>query len=307
MGRQLAEPGSRGGLMHIRSLRPWHIGLVTPAALVIGLVAAPSASAAPEASAQVSGDTLYINGTQGPDAFQIGLGADPNTLLVDTGNGAAPLAFDRSTFSAISVDLKSGDDTFSVATTRGDISADQLTVHGGFGNDTIAGGQGSDVLFGAAGDDTITGGDGDDLIFGQAGNDTVDGQRGTDTEILASGEDVAVWLPGEGSDIINGGRGQDALNFVGANIDETFALNASDQHAILTRNVGTIRMDMLYVEQVNLTTLGGVDSVTVGDLRGTDGEQANVDLAGQNGDDSAVDTVVVDGTDSADHVNVTAD
>src|SRR4051812_48510921 len=114
MGRQLAEPGSRGGLMPIRSLRPWHLGLVTPAALVIGLVAAPAADAAPAALAHVSGGTLVVNGTQGDDAIQIGLDADPNTLLVDTGNGAPSQAFDRSTFSAISVALGRGNDTFSV-------------------------------------------------------------------------------------------------------------------------------------------------------------------------------------------------
>jgi hypothetical protein len=73
----------------------------------------------------------------------------------------------------------------------------------------------------------------------------------------------------------------------------------------LTRNVGVITMDVDDVESTNIRALGGADTITVDDLRGTGLEAANVDLASNSGDgDGAADTVVVNGSDRAEHVRV---
>jgi hypothetical protein len=62
------------------------------------------------------------------------------------------------------------------------------------------------------------------------------------------------------------------------------------------------------VERLDLTALGGVDTVTVDDMSGTDFRRADVDLQGPTGGgDGAVDTVTVNGTERRDEVDVEAD
>ena len=51
----------------------------------------------------------------------------------------------------------------------------------------------------------------------------------------------------------------------------------------LFRDVAAITMDLNGVEALNVDTLGGADTVTVGDLTGTDLSAANVDLSGTPG------------------------
>ncbi len=68
---------------------------------------------------------------------------------------------------------------------------------------------------------------------------------------------------------------------------------------------GNIRMDMDGVERLDLTALGGVDTMTVDDMTGTDFRQADVDLsASTGGGDGLSDTVTVNGTDRADRIDV---
>ena len=69
-------------------------------------------------------------------------------------------------------------------------------------------------------------------------------------------------------------------------------LSASGSHAVLTRNVAAITMDLHGMETVNIRALGSADNIVVGDLRGTDVNQVHVDLAATGGgDDGAADTV----------------
>src|SRR5207302_6612876 len=101
----------------------------------------------------------------------------------DFGGAAMQQSFDRAAFTAISVNLRSGDDSFTV------------DPHAQFNDRRL-------TVFGGNGDDTIRGSDGNDLLFGGRGDDNIDGARGADTELLGRGNDTAVWLPGEGSDVI---------------------------------------------------------------------------------------------------------
>jgi len=239
-------------------------------------------------SVSVANQTLTISGTEGPDHVTIGLGKDPNTLVVGFGgDGSLDQKFDRTTFTGINAFLLGGDDQFSVVGPP--FTDEKLMVDGGNGNDTI------------------TTGAGNDFIEAGNGNDTVNGGPGADTAFLGSEADTFVWNPGDGSDVIDGGTGIDTMVFNGSAASEVMSVSASGPRSVFLRDVGQIRMDMAGVEGLDLHTLGGADSVTVNDTTGTDLSQANIDLAVAGAGDGLVDTVTVNGTPDADHVNVGSD
>jgi hypothetical protein len=282
---------------------------VLPAALTFSVATADPVAAKTDdigtPTASVANNTLTITGTDDADAITISLAADPNTLVVSLSpSGANDLTFDRATFTAISVALRSGGDRFSVLSPSPD---EQLIVHGGPGADAIFGGDFNDLLFGNGDDDTINGGSGDDQIFGGLGDDAINGGRGRDTAFMDNGRDAFVWNPGDGSDFVDGDNGRDAMVFNGANVDEKMSLSANGKLAVFLRNIGTIRMDLDSVEEVDVTALGGSDSLEVGDMRGTDVEATNVNLAaGAGGPDLLADSVTIAGTDRQDHIRVAA-
>ena len=149
---------------------------------------------------------------------------------------------------------------------------------------------------------------GRDVLVGGNGADFVNGGVGTDLEVLGNGDDTAAWNPGDGNDTIDGGLGRDTLAFNGSNGDELMSLSANGPSAVFLRNLGNIRMDLNGVERLDLATFGGVDTVTIGDLSGTDVTTADIDLAATTGAaDTKDDTVQVFGTNQADRVDVTAD
>jgi Ca2+-binding RTX toxin-like protein len=89
--------------------------------------------------------------------------------------------------------------------------ADNWTILGLTGNDTltgnsladiIEGGVGNDRLLGLGGNDILNGGDGDDFLDGGSGNDYVSGEIGNDTLFGSLG-----------SDFFNGGAGTDVANY----------------------------------------------------------------------------------------------
>src|SRR5256885_14539127 len=128
------------------------MGIAASATLAIGALGALPVQSAfadsnPSPSASVFNGTLTIDGSNGPDAITIGVAADPSRLQVTYGEGAAAQSFDRATFSAISVSLGSGDDTFSVDP-HAQFSDKSLTVYGGRGGDTNPGRNGHDPVFG---------------------------------------------------------------------------------------------------------------------------------------------------------------
>jgi len=255
------------------------------AAAGLGLAATPAVAAY---RAQVSAGTLEITGNGASDKLALQLDpANPGMLQLDVGeDGTVDFAFDRATFSAIDVQAGGGNDEVRVANGLGDV-----TIDGGPGNDTLIGGDGNDVLIGGDGSDVITGG------------------RGNDTALLGAGDDTFVWNPGDGSDTVEGQTGKDVLEFNGANIAEQIGVFANGSRVRLTRDVGAVTMDLNGVDELDLTTRGGADTITVGDLTGTDLTQANVDLAGIPGSgtgDGAADSVTELGGDGPDHVQASA-
>jgi hypothetical protein len=267
--------------------------LVAGATIGFGAAALVAASAqATSSTATVANDTLTISTGSGADRLALRLQAGaPNQLHVDVGDdGSAEHTFDRSTFSRIVVSLGSGNDTFRVDQVNGAFADEALTVDGGSGNDVM------------------NGGDGAERFIGSSGNDAVDGNRGDDTGELGSGNDSFRWDPGDGSDVVEGASGTDTLDFNGAAAAEKMSLSANGHRSLFLRDVANIRMDMDDVEQLDLTALGGVDTVDIHDMSGTGFRRAAIDLSGPaGGGDLASDTVTVDGTARADRVDVTTD
>jgi Ca2+-binding RTX toxin-like protein len=242
-------------------------------------------------------DTDLFEGGAGDDTAEVngGNGAEIFTL---TANGSrvrfdrltpAPFSLDIGTTEHLVLNMNGGDDSFSAT---GNLAAlIDVTVDGGAGNDTI---------LGSNGDDHLLGGDGDDFIDGNQGNDTI---------LLGAGNDVAQWDPGDGSDVVEGGDGTDTLLFNGANINEHIDISANGSRVRFTRDVGNIVMDLNDVEQIGFHALGGVDTIAIHDLTGTDVALGFVliDLESAFGSgvgDGAVDTVIVDGTAGNDTIAV---
>ena len=95
--------------------------------------------------------------------------------------------------------------------------------------------------------------------------------------------------------------------FNGSNQAEQFAVKATGQRVIFTRNLGNIVMDLKEVEQIDLDALGGTDTVTVNDVAGTDLQQFNIDLEGVKdggAGDTAADTVIVNATNAAETLDI---
>jgi len=254
-----------------------------------GLAAASPAGAA--LTADVADDTLTVKGSAANDSVALRLApGQSGTLQVDFGDdGTADASFDRATFSSIRVTLRSGADSFRVDQVNGTFADEALTVEGENGNDSM------------------NGGDGAEQFLGGAGNDFVDGNRGNDTGTLGSGRDSFRWDPGDGSDIVEGGFGFDTLDFNGAGADENMSLTANGSRSLFLRDVANIRMDMDDVEALDLTALGGIDTMTVNDMTGTDVQLANVDLSGPaGGPDGAEDLVTVNGSARSEAIAATA-
>lgn len=222
-------------------------------------------------------DTVEVNGGNGTETFTV----TPNGSRVRFDRVTpGPFSIDIGTTENLQLNANGGDDIFTAS--NGLASLIALSVDGGDGNDTL------------------TGGDGNDRLSGGNGNDTINGGKGSDTVFLGAGNDTFIWNPGDGSDSVEGGAGTDTLLFVGASGDEKFNLSANHDRLRLTRDIGTITMDVAGVEQVTVNALGGADTVTVNDLAGTGVTDVNIDL----GNDGQADNVIVNGTDHSDHIAV---
>ena len=232
----------------------------------------------------IGGDVVNINGSAGPDTISV-VSNGTQARIDATGYSAAVGAG-----GALSITVKGlgGPDFISCVGNLAGLLI-PLTLDGGPGDDTLLGSNGADVIIG-----------GDD-------NDFVDGQQGNDTVFLGAGDDTFQWDPGDGSDTVEGQSGHDVMVFNGSGTSEFFELFANADRLRLTRNIGSIVMDINGVEQVDLSALGSADTVEVYDLAGTDVAQVNVKLAGTLGGgsgDAQPDNVIVNGTSGDDNIVV---
>jgi Ca2+-binding RTX toxin-like protein len=230
-------------------------------------------------------DTVEVNGGNGSEQFTTT--ANGTRVRFDRVN-PAPFSLDIGTSEKLVLNANGGDDSFSATGNLTTLIA--ITVDGGTGNDTILGSNGAD---------TLHGGD---------GNDFVDGNQGTDTAFLGAGDDVFQWDPGDGSDVVEGQDGVDRMQFNGANIAERFEVSANGSRIRFTRDIAAITMDLDGIEAVNVSALGGADTLTVDDVSGTDLTEVNTDLAATGGaGDGAADNVIVNGSGGDDVIDVAGD
>lgn len=259
-------------------------------AMVVFAAAAAPVAAAPALRAAVDDGTLRITGSPHSEQVALRLSAlDRSRLQVDVGDdGSAEFSFDLGTFNGIDVATGNGRDTVRIDQVNGAFTTTEPTrIDGGNGADTLVGGSGAEVLVGGRGDDLV------------------DGNGGADTAFLGNGDDAFVWDPGDASDVVEGGRGSDTLIFNGAGGHEIMAATADGGRVLFTRSPGSIVMDLDDVEVIDVRALGGTDTVTVDDLRGTDLERVDVDLAtaiGGSTGDGVADEVVVRGTNGDDAI-----
>src|SRR5262249_56753189 len=118
-------------------------------------------------------------------------------------------------------------------------------------------------------------------------------------------DDTFVWNPGDGSDTVEGQAGTDTLRFNGANIDEKIDISANGSRARLTRDVGTVTMDLNGVEHIAVNARGNAHTVTVNDLTATGVNQIAIDLGAQPGSprgDGAADTNLIQATNGHDAI-----
>jgi Ca2+-binding RTX toxin-like protein len=270
---------------------------------------------------QVSGadptlDNVDVDTLGGDDTIESGVGLSGLAAVNVDGGGGTDTATYSGTAAADSIGIARGSTdgvaTFAVGGTPLVTSTvENLDVRGLGGDDTITGQNGiagltNLTIEGGAGDDTLQGGDGDDTLLGGAGNDVLAGGRGADVVQGGAGKDTFTWDPGDGSDIVEGQGGGDVMDFNGSNAAEKIDVSANGSRVRLFRDVAAITMDMDGIETLNLAARGSADTITVGDLSGTDMKTAAIDLSadGTGVGDGSADTVIENGTDAADHVRV---
>jgi len=229
---------------------------------------------------------LTVKGTRDDDRIAVRLRAGQSGVLeVDVGDdGSADFSFDRADVTNLVVDGRGGDDRLRIDETNG-VFTDTIPTRmdGGLGDDTLAGGSGAEILLGGL------------------GNDSIDGNRGNDTGFLGFGDDTFIWDPGDGSDVVEGQFGSDTLLFNGAAGAEQVDVSANGNRVRFFRQPANINMDTNDVERFVFNALGGVDTVTVNDLTGTDAREVVVD---QGTPDGQTDRVVVNGTNGDDAASI---
>jgi Ca2+-binding RTX toxin-like protein len=230
--------------------------------------------------AVVKNGTLVVDGTDAGESISLRLQPGDSTVVeVDVGtDGIADFAFDRDLLEGILVRSWGGTDLVRVDMSNGAFT-DALPTR-------FEGGEGIDILVGGNGAETLAGGGGDDIIDGGTGADTMLGDAGADT---------FSWDPGDASDVVTGGADTDHLEFNGSGTAEIFDVSMLGVgRTQLTRNVGSVVMDIGEVETVDLHAVGGIDVVNVGDLTGTHIRILGVDFnAAGGGDDAANDEITV--------------
>jgi Ca2+-binding RTX toxin-like protein len=298
------------------------VEIAAPAGRVVTLAGAPGAVTVGGLSAQIhvdgaeAIDRLAIDGDAGADTVDASGLAGGMVVNFNGGDGADTLAFNGGA-AADAIALSSGATTAEgqavfaevngVASQVNVANVETVSIAAGDGADVVNAasyaGQAALVIDAGAGNDTVTGGHGADTITGGKGDDVIDGGTGADSVSGGAGNDTLIWNPGGGSDTMDGGAGFDTLQFDTANIGENIGLSGlANGHALLTRDVGAVSMDLSGLEAVSFGgASGGADHFTIGDLAGTAVGKVDVHL----GVDGAADIVSVEAPAAGGHVTLT--
>lgn len=249
--------------------------LVYSAALGLGPLLGPGCGSSGAQFVPATG-VLAITGTEGADSFVVS--ANANGSIVVNG-GAVPIGGGVPTLS----------------------NTVRIELHGLGGDDQLV----ISTLGAPLPDAVLRGGSGIDVLIAGSGNDEVTGGPGNDQIQMGAGDDTALWAPGDGLDVVEGQAGADTFVFTGNDVVELFDIAANNARARVFRDVDQVSIDLGGVESIELATRGGVDSVVVGDVTGTDVTEIRLDLGAlAGGDDEAADTVTVNATQGADVLGI---
>src|SRR5215211_4236589 len=208
-----------------------------------------------------------MNGGAGNDTLVWNNGDGSDTLNGDAGNDGVEVNGAPTAGDVFTTDASAGRVQFhrtNLVPFTLDASAERFQVNGLGGNDSLSASDGVGALTllsvdGGAGNDVLNGGSGDDRIVGDRGSDTMNG---------GAGDDTLVWNNGDGSDVVNGDDGSDDVEVNGAaaagDID-TVQPNGSRIKFDRT-NLVPFTLDIGTSETMHDNTLGGDDTVTVGDV-----------------------------------------
>ncbi|MEO0737496.1 MAG: calcium-binding protein [Cyanobacteria bacterium J06649_12] len=230
-------------------------------------------------------DTTQVNGADGPgDEFDL---REENGQAIFNRLNLGLFTLTNESIERFEINGQGGDDSLTV----GELSASdvkKVVFSGGDGNDTLDARESSTTIeaYGGDGDDLLLGGSAVDTFFAGAGNDIVVGQRGNDIAYLEGGDDRFIWNNGDGSDFINGGEGFDVTQVNGADgAGDEFDLREENGQAIFNRlNLGLFTLTNEEIEQFEINGQGGDDSLTVGELTGSDVQK--VVFSGGDGNDT---------------------
>jgi hypothetical protein len=95
------------------------------------------------------------------------------------------------------------------------------------------------------------------------------------------------------------------LVFNGSDAAENIDFSANGNRVRLTRDVGSVAMDLVGLETIDVNTFGGADTINVNALTGTDLTVVDLNLNNSAGSgDGQADSVIVNGTEGNDHIQV---
>jgi Ca2+-binding RTX toxin-like protein len=247
-------------------------------------------------------ERIELNGSGGFDIITVNdlTGTDVTQVVVNVGSDAS--------FDVVFGLATSGNDVVTVTETGSLVSVtglpaklsvaaasnDFLSVGGGDGNDKVD----ASTVSAAAVDLFLDGGNGNDTVIGGKGNDGIS---------LGAGNDLFLWNPGQGSDSINGDADFDTVRMTGSAGNEIFGIAVNGFETVMSRNVGSVDLDTVAVERLNVRALDGADQIFVDDLTGTGATRVDVDLAAVAGGtkgDGKLDKVAVTGTTGGDLITV---
>ena len=118
-------------------------------------------------------------------------------------------------------------------------------------------------------------------LSGTAGNDTITGAGGADTITMLGGTDLSLWSLGDSSDVVEGGTGIDTARFSSTNGFFNVSASGSGKVFVAAGVGGTAEIVTLNdVEYLDLQASAFYNTVTVGDLSGSDVTKVTVDFAG---------------------------
>lgn len=218
-------------------------------------------------------DTVTVKGTSRKDVIEVS--SNPDGISVEGLTAKVNIAYADANKDELLIKAEGGNDKIDASKLAA--NQIQLTLDGGFGNDTIIGSQGAET------------------VYGGEGNDIVEGGRGDDTAYLGRGNDVFIWKPGDGSDLVEGEAGFDTLHFDGSDGDEVMQLSPNGDRLKFFRDLGNINMDLGSIERVEVEAKGGNDFITANLPTGAapanvefyvDGGDGNDTIEGGNGNDT---------------------